>query len=405
MAGAVQAETVDIDSLVETALSRNIKLESMKYDVNASEFAETYAGSLTDPMVSLGIVNEDTKYTVGDAAMSRYTIMVSQMFPFFGKLDTKQLEAKYKTQALRESIRAEKLEVIYSVKSLYLDLYTIQESKKLLNTKMKLIQMTESSAQAKYSSGMMDSKDVLMVQREKYMVMEALEMMTEKERMLKTSLAHVTGRDSDDFGEFVLLPERELLPDSQALYKMAVESSVTLKSMENEVNAMAANVKMKELEKYPDFTVSLGYEPRPGSEMPDVYTAGVSFNVPLYYSSRQLPAINEAKAQKFKADTTYYNMRHELRSMLTELVASADASKRIMDIYQSGISAKADQTRDAALAAYRQGRGSASDVIAAVNTSVEYRMKYLEKYSERQKSLSRLNVLTGGKLYETNIGD
>jgi len=98
-------------------------------------------------------------------------------------------------------------------------------------------------------------------------------------------------------------------------------------------------------------------------------------------------------------------MRHELRSMITELTASADASKRIMDIYQSGISAKADQTRDAALAAYRQGRGSAADVIAAVNTSVEYRMKYLEKYSEREKSLSRLNVLTGGKLYGTNIGD
>lgn len=405
MAGVAQAETADINSLTETALSKNIKLESLKYGVSASESAESYAGSLNDPMVTLGIVNEGTNYTVGREGMSRYTVMVSQMFPFFGKLDAKQLEAKYKTQAMRESIRAEKLEVVNSVRSLYLDLYTVQESKKLLNTKMKLIQMTESSAQAKYSSGMMDSKDVLMVQREKYMVIEALEMMNEKERMLKSSLAHVTGMDSDDFGEFALLPEKEINLDGQNLYQMAVESSVTLKSMKNEVSAMEANLKMKELEKYPDFTVSLGYEPRPGYTMSDVYSASIGFNIPLYYKTRQLPAINEAKAQKLKADATYYNMRHELRSMITELTASSDASKRIMDIYQSGISAKADQTRDAALAAYRQGRGSAADVIAAVNTSVEYRMKYLEKYSERQKSLSRLNVLTGGKLYGTNIGD
>lgn len=405
MAGVALAETADINSLTETALSKNIKLESLKYGVSASESAESYAGSLNDPMVTLGIVNEGTNYTVGREGMSRYTVMVSQMFPFFGKLDAKQLEAKYKTQALRESIRAEKLEVVNSVMSLYLDLYTVQESKKLLNTKMKLIQMTESSAQAKYSSGMMDSKDVLMVQREKYMVIEALEMMNEKERMLKSSLAHVTGMDSDDFGEFALLPEKEINLDGQNLYQMAVESSVTLKSMKNEVSAMEANLKMKELEKYPDFTVSLGYEPRPGYTMSDVYSASIGFNIPLYYKTRQLPAINEAKAQKLKADATYYNMRHELRSMITELTASSDASKRIMDIYQSGISAKADQTRDAALAAYRQGRGSAADVIAAVNTSVEYRMKYLEKYSERQKSLSRLNVLTGGKLYGTNIGD
>ncbi|MGE4267318.1 MAG: TolC family protein [Deferribacterales bacterium] len=404
-AGAANAETVDVDALTETAVSKNIKLESMKYDVRASESAEIYSGSLTDPMVSLGLVNEGTNYTVGQAGMSRYTVMVSQMFPFFGKLDTKQTEAKYKTQALRESVRAEKLEVIHAVRSLYLDLYTIQESKKLLNTKMRLIQMTESSAQAKYSSGMMDSKDVIMVQREKYMVMEALEMMNGKERMLKTSLAHITGKDSDDFGEFSLLPEKDTELDVQTLYKMAVESSVTLKSMENEVNAMAANVKMKELEKYPDFTVTLGYEPRPGYAMSDVYSASIGFNIPLYYSTRQLPAINEAKARKLKADTVYYNMRHELRSMLTELVAAADSSKHIMDIYQSGISAKADQSRDAALAAYKQGRGNASDVIAAVDTSVEYKMKYLEKYSERQKSLSRLNVLTGGKLYGTVIHD
>jgi outer membrane protein TolC len=404
-AGAVQAETADINSLTETALSKNIKLESLKYGVSASESAENYAGSLSDPMVTLGIVNEGTNYTVGQEGMSRYTVMVSQMFPFFGKLDAKQLEAKYKTQSLRESIRAEKLEIVHSVRSLYLDLYTVQESKKLLNTKMKLLEMTESSAQAKYSSGMMDSKDVLMVQREKYMVMEALEMMNEKERMLKSSLAHVTGKDSDDFDGFSLLPEVGQVPDVKTLYGMAVEGSVVLKSMENEVSAMDANVKMKELEKYPDFTVSLGYEPRPGYTMSDVYSASIGFNIPLYYKTRQLPAINEAKAQKLKADRTYYNMRHELRSMITELAASADASKRIMDIYESGISAKADQTRDAALASYRQGRGSASDVIAAVNTSVEYRMKYLEKYSERQKSLSRLNVLTGGKLYETNIGN
>jgi hypothetical protein len=127
--------------------------------------------------------------------------------------------------------------------------------------------------------------------------------------------------------------------------------------------------------------------------------------VPLYYSKRQLPALNEAKAQKYKADTVYYNMRHELKSMITELVASADYAKRVMGIYQSGISAKADQSKDAALSAYKQGRGSAGDVIAAVNTAVEYRMKYLEQYAERQKDLSKLNVLTGGKLYGTIIED
>jgi len=404
-AAAAHAETADIDKLIETALSRNINLESMKYDVRALEHASEYAGTLNDPMVSLGVVNEGTYYTIGEEGMSRYTIMVSQMFPFFGKLGSKETEAKYKALAQKDLLKAEKLNVIHTVKSLYLDIYAVQESLKLQNTKLKLLEMTESSAQAKYSSGMMDSRDVLMIQREKYMVLEDIEMLKERDRMLRTSLAHATGRDSDEFGDFSPLPEREVKLSAQELYNMAVQNSYTLKSMENEVEAMKANVKMKELEKYPDFTVSLGYEPRPGFTMSDVYSAAVTFNVPLYYKKRQLPAINEAKAQKFKADTVYYNMRHELRSMITEQMASADASGRIMELYKSGISAKADQTRDAALASYRQGRGSAENVITAVNTSVEYGMKYLDKYAEKQKALSALNVLTGGALYGTIINE
>ncbi|MCD8569604.1 MAG: hypothetical protein LRY50_15205, partial [Geovibrio sp.] len=44
-----QAETVDIDSLIAKALSKNTRLESMEYEVKASKALESVAGSLPDP--------------------------------------------------------------------------------------------------------------------------------------------------------------------------------------------------------------------------------------------------------------------------------------------------------------------------------------------------------------------
>jgi outer membrane protein TolC len=227
-------------------------------------------------------------------------------------------------------------------------------------------------------------------------------MLEEQERMLKTSLAHLTGQDSDVFGEFAHLPELPLDKSVSEIYILARANSLTVKALEAAVQEMEAEVKRKELDKYPDFTISAGYEPR-FSEMDDIWTVGVSFNLPLYYDKKQKPAADSARAKKYKADTLLADKRHELRSMITEFVASAEAAERIMEIYKDGVIGKSRLLRDSALAGYRQGMMPAAEAVTAVNTSIEYEIKYLNQNAQRQKKLSALNTLTGGTLYGTQI--
>lgn len=400
-----QAETVDIDSLIAKALSKNTRLESMEYEVKASKALESVAGSLPDPMVSLGYINEGTdRITLGDemAGMTRFTVMFSQMFPFPGKLKAQTRQAEFRTKTAGISRENEKLGIIYNIRAAYLDLYRIQESKRLLDSKIGFLSLLEAAADARFRSAQGSSAEVLMFQREKYMAFEAKEMLEEQERMLKTSLAHLTGEDSDVSGEFAKLPELPLEKTTEEIYTLARSNSLIVRAMQSEVQEMEAEVKMKELEMYPDFTITAGYEPR-FSEMDDVWTVGVAFNLPLYYKTKQKPAADSARAKKYKADTLLADMRHELRSMVTEFVASAEAAERIMELYRGGVIGKSRLLRDSSLAGYRQGMMPASEVIAAVNTSIEYEMKYLEQSTLRQKKLSALNTLTGGTLYGTQI--
>lgn len=398
------ADTENVDKLVNEAVTANKNINAMQYEITAGESRQIYAGSLKDPMVSLGYINEGfQKITLGDQAMSRFTLMVSQMFPYPGKLAQKVNAEKYATMSAEDRVKQEKLNISDKVRSDYLDLYSIQESKKLLNSKIAFLKMLESASASKYRSGTGGSSDVLMIQAERYMVSEELEMLAEKDKMVKADLAYLTGRDKADFGDFALLPDVDLKRSVDELYNLALDGSYSLKASRDEINGMDADVKMKTLEKYPDFTLNAGYEPRFSDTMPDVWSLSVSFNVPVYYKTLQLPAINEAKANKLKAETAYSNLKLEIKSSVTALAASADSSDRIMKLYKSGIIAKSNQARDAAIAAYSSGTMDVTGVIAAVNNAIDYEIKYLGKYAERQKSISALNTLTGGKIYGTPI--
>lgn len=401
---SAQAATENVDSLVSEALKANRNINAVQYDIDASQAREIYSGSLKDPMVSVGYINEGfKKITRGEAAMSRYTLMVSQLFPFPGKLAQKVNAEKFGTLSAEEKVKETKLDVADKVRSVYLDLYTAQESQKLLNSKISFLTMLEAASSARYRSGTGNSSDVLMLQSEKYMVAENIEMLKQQEKTLRSSLAYLTGRENVDFGDFAKLPDTSLDKTPDELYNMALDSSVSLKGARDDINKMDADVKMKELEKYPDFNVSAGYEPRFTPSMPDVWSVSVAFNVPIYYGRSQLPAVNEAKANKLKAETSYSNLKLDIRSAINSLTATADASDRIMTLYRSGVIAKSNQARDAAMAAYRSGTMGVSDVIASVNNAIDYEIKYLGQYSEKQKSISALNTLTGGRIYDTDI--
>lgn len=404
---AAHAEVEDIDMLITQAFSRNISLESMKYGIRALKSEESVVGSLPDPMIDILYTNEGMdRITLGDeqgADMTRFTFMVSQMFPFPGKLKEQVTEAEFRTKTAEAARKGEMLNIIYNVKSLYLDLYRIQESKKMLDSKLNFLAMLESAAEARLRSAQGMTSDVLMIQREKYMALEQKEMFEEEERMFKTSLAHLIGGDSDSFKPFAYLEPLPLDKTAAEIYILARQNSLTLKAMEHDVRGMEANVRMKDLEMYPDFTIKAGYEPRFKDMMEDVWMVGVSFNVPLYYKTKQKPAADAARAQKYRVDTELTNMRHELRSMITELVASAEAADRIGELYKSGIISSSRLALDSSLAGFRQGMTPVSEVITSINTAIEYEIKYLEQQAVRQKKLSALNTLTGGALYGTQL--
>ncbi|NLT23336.1 MAG: TolC family protein, partial [Syntrophorhabdus sp.] len=121
---AADAPTLDLDELVREALSRNPELLVSESKVSASGYRIPQAKSLPDPMVMFGYQNEGFRQlTIGEEANAMGMLSLSQMFPFFGKLDLKGQMAAKDAESLKSMHRAAQLKTVATVKQLYYELF------------------------------------------------------------------------------------------------------------------------------------------------------------------------------------------------------------------------------------------------------------------------------------------
>ncbi len=233
-----------------------------------------------------------------------------------------------------------------------------------------------------------------MAQSEKYMLLETEEMLKQKIQSIEAMLNSVVGRDvNSPLGRPSETPLTAYNYDMDELIRAAYENSPDIKARERMVAGAEAGVQMAEREYYPDFTVSAGYSAK-GPDFPDMWSLSTTINIPLFYKTKQRQAVLEAKSSKSEA-------RHELEAAEL-MIASAvkdnysmmKTSERLMDLYKNGLIPKIYQDFESALAGYGTGKVEAITVITRLKALIDYELLYWKQFTERERSVARLEALT-----------
>ena len=159
----------------------------------------------------------------------------------------------------------------------------------------------------------------------------------------------------------------------------------------------AANIKlaMAQKEFYPDFALGGSYYNRTG-EFPDMWAATVTINIPLYFYSKQKPAVMEARANIRQADQELEATRLMIEAALRDNYAMLRSSERLIDIYSKGLLPKGREDIEQAMTGYSTGRGEAVSVISRLKTLLDYESLYWGQRVEREKAIARLHAITAG---------
>jgi len=396
MAADAAVGTLELQPLISEALRNNHDVWVSEAKWKASSSRVKLAGSLPDPMVMIGYQNEGwNEYTYGKMQGAQWMYSISQMFPFPGKRALKEEMASRDADTAAAMHRAARLGAVARVKELYYDLFMTYKDLDLVRERTALFNRIEEAALARYATGMGQQQEVLMAQTEKYMLLERETMLIQKRQSLEAMLTAAVGRDqSAPLGRPVEQPATPVPASEDELVRQAIDTSPEVVSREKMFKASEAGIHMAEKEYYPDVTVAGTVATRSGP-YEDMWSLTATFNIPLYYKSRQGAALASARAMSSAAIHELAGIKAMLASSVRENYSMVRSAEQLMDLYRKGLIPKTEQDFELSLAGYRNGKVEGITVVSRLKALLDFETSYWTQFVAREKAIARLEALTG----------
>lgn len=395
VAGAAD-EPIRLQELIDEGLQNNPELRAFESRVEASKYRIPQAKSLPDPMFMFGYQNEGfRRITLGEEPNAQGMFSLSQMFFFPGKRSLKEEMATRDSESLAALYNAAKLRLAARIKELYYDLFLAHKTVDILSERTDLFSRVEDAATARYSSGMGSQQEVVMAQTEKYMLLEKEEMQKQKIQALQGMLNTTVGRDVNaPLGRPVEVAATAFHFTLDELLSQAKERSPEVKSKEKMVQGAEAKVKMAKKEYYPDVTLNAGYFPKTKG-MLDMWSLTATINLPVFYKSKQGPAVLEANASLSEARRELQATEYMLASAVRDSYSMAKTGERLLVLYKDALIPKAQQDIQLGLSGYVTGKTEAITVVQRLKAFLDVELLYWGQYTEREKAIARLEAITG----------
>jgi cobalt-zinc-cadmium efflux system outer membrane protein len=391
----VPANKQALASIVQQVLERNPEIQAARRTVDAKKARIPQSRAWADPRISLsyaGNVVPPLSLMRGDPSSTRQ-VMAEQEIPYPGKtrlrggIATKEAEAE--TWACEGVWRR----VVSETKQAYFDLYFVQQSLSTLSKDREILEKFEKIAEARYSVGKAAQEDVLRTQVE---LSKLIERQTLLDQMQQTFQAQLNSlRDipvGDPVDTVATLQPSALSYSLDELEAAALSNFPALKQQRSMIAANNLGVDLAKKEVRPDF--SLGYAWMQRSAQPDMYGITFSTTLPIFRRNKQDQAIVEAAANLESSRRMEASELAVLRYRVKQEYLQAEAAKKLLSLYQTGIVPQSSLALESSLSTYQVATTDFLMVLTNFTTVLDYELAYQEQLANHEKSLARLEELT-----------
>jgi cobalt-zinc-cadmium efflux system outer membrane protein len=391
----VFSEELDLGWLIDEALKNNREILMVTDRAAAAEHRIMPAQSLPDPMMTFGYQNTSlSTYNYNKDDFSYWIVSASQMFPYPGKRGLKGDMAKADAEGQKAFLEALRLRVVARVKELYYDLFLAYKTIDILQEKIDIFSRVEGAALARYSTGTGPQQEVLMAQTEKYMILERQVMSRQKIQALEAMLNLTAGREpTAPLGRPKQLPSTKFDFVLDDLTTKAYEASPEIRVKEKMIAASEAKLQMAKKE-YPDVTINAGVN-QAGPDFQNMYMLTASVNLPIYFQTKQEPAVKEATASVSEAKHDLEATKLMLASTIRDNYSMLKTADKLIDLYENALIPKSTQDYQLALSGYGAGKIEALTVISRLKSFLDVELLYWNQFVEREKALARITAITG----------
>lgn len=436
-----------LEDMLRFAALNNPGLEAAFHTWRAALERVPQVTSLPDPRFTYRYFIEEVETRVGP---QRQGLGLSQMFPWFGKLELRGDAATAAANAARQRYEDAKLALFQEVTDAHCELYYIERAIDVLAENFELVKHFEEIAQARYRTGGAGQDKVIRAQLELGRIEDALNSIRDKRASAVARLNAALNRPPEaEVGAPQPPREQHLAAGEAELYAWLDEHNAQLAGLRHEIEQRRWEVDLARKEYYPDITVGLDYtdvgsSPKrmsaPGLANPallrssariaggmgdliDVYTIGRSFqpgnrpedagkdvwmlslsmNVPIWHG-KYSAGVREAQARHSSVVSNRAEQLNRLSARVSQLHFEYRDAVRKIRLYRDTLVPKAEQSVATTEAAYRTGNAGFLDLIDTERLLLTYQLAYARALADHAQRLAQLERVVGREL-PTNAGD
>jgi len=368
--------------------------------------------TLPDPKFTYSYFIKEVETRAGP---QRHKFGLSQMFPWFGKLDLKGDVALEAANAERQRYEATKLKLFFEVKNVYFEYYYLARAIAVTEEHLQLVTYLENVARTRYLAGAANHGDVIKAQVELGQLEDRLNTLRDLRHPVVAKLNAVLNRP---FGASLPWPrviqEEKVAFSDEQLLAWLKESNPELKAIDFTAAKEKAAIDLAKKNYFPDLTLGVQYiNTNPALEMPpnpetgerprvkddgkDPVIAMVAINLPIWYGKYRAGE-KEARLRYLAALKQRNDQENSLIADLKmELYNFRDAERKI-NLYRDTLIPKAKQSFNVIQQAFAAGKTDFLDVIDAERTLLEFQLSFERALATRAQRLAKLEKLIGKEI-------
>lgn len=397
-------DQAELDDYIRFAVQHHPGLEAAFYRWRAALERIPQARALPDPQISLSIVLDEvdrsTQY-MGE----RYSI--SQMFPWFGKLDLRGDIALEEARAEAQRFESERLKLVERVTEAYSEYAYLHQASAIARANRELMTRLEALASTQFRAGTTSQADVNRAQVELGRLDELVGAMQDLLSSAAADLNAAIGRPAHaalpaapsrpSAAHVAALPART---DEQWL-ALARQLNPDLAAMRHEAGGRRQAIALAQREFWPDVMFELEYARDGSARMAmmdgggsDMLMGKVSVNLPIWREKLDA-GVREAHSRFGEAIARVQDQQNRLESDLKRALFAHRDAQRKLQLFGGTLLPKARQSLATTEAAYRSGTANFSDLLDAQRVLLEFELAYERAAADRMLAIARIWMTVG----------
>ena len=379
-----------LDRLLEQAMTGNPTIVAARQRWEVVRAQEPQARALEDPVVSVTAWEIPSNFNLGDTSQTWYGI--EQSFPFPGKRGLRGKIAELEAEAADQEYRATSRRVRADVKAAYARLYRVQREIAIHREHQTLLNELIQIALKRYAVGQAAQQESLRAQVELSMLHVSLVALEQQRQSVRIELNTLAGRPDDPlFFGHAEIEYRPLSVVLDAMEASALEQRPELHAAGRLVERQDEAVALAKRGWSPDFMAEVSYWDVHGG--PNRWMLVGKMTLPWLVAGKYRAKIAEETAGRARAVAEVEVVRNETAAAVRDGFLKIHTAQTLIEIYQGGIIAQAEQGLESARIAYTTGRTDFLNLIDAERRLRDVRLAAdmaLADWAEQRAELERV---------------